>query len=41
MTLHEQEPSAGEENTVRASIYNIDLVGAIHVLEARQAKINA
>jgi hypothetical protein len=41
MTLPEQEPIVGEENIVRASINNIDLVGAIHAVEARQAKIDA
>lgn len=37
----EQEPSAGEENTVRAPVNNIDLVVAIHAAEARQAEIDA
>jgi hypothetical protein len=41
MTFQKQEPSIGEENTVRAPIINIDLVGAIHVIEARQAEIEA
>jgi hypothetical protein len=41
MTLQEQEPSAGEENTVRAPVNNIDLVVAIHAAEARQAEIDA
>jgi hypothetical protein len=41
MTLEEQEPSVGEENTMRASVNNIDLVGAIHVVEARRAEIDA
>jgi len=41
MTIHEQEPLAGEENTVRAPINNIDMVGAIHAIEARQNKIDA
>ncbi|CAK9883084.1 unnamed protein product [Sphagnum jensenii] len=37
----EQESSAGEENTVRAPVNNIDLVVAIHAAEARQAEIDA
>jgi hypothetical protein len=41
MTLQEQKPSAWEENTARALINNIDLVGAIHDVEARQAEIDA
>jgi hypothetical protein len=40
MTLHEQKPLVGEDNTVRALINNIVLVGTIHVVEAKQAKIN-
>jgi hypothetical protein len=40
MTSQEQKPSTGEENILRAHINNIDLVGAIHVIEARQAKID-
>jgi hypothetical protein len=35
MTSQEQKPSAGEENIMRAPVNNIDLVGAIHVVEAR------
>jgi len=41
MTIKEQKPLAGEENTMRAHVNNIGLVGAIHVIEARQGKINA
>jgi hypothetical protein len=41
MTLQEQEPSTREENTMRAHVNNIDMVGTIHVVESRQAKINA
>ncbi len=40
MTLQEQEPLAREENTMRAHINNIDLVGAIHAVEARQVEID-
>jgi hypothetical protein len=40
MTLQEQEPLATEENTMRAHINNIDLVGAIHAVEARQVEID-
>jgi hypothetical protein len=38
MILHEQEPSDGEENIVRAHVNNNDLVGTIHVVEARQVE---
>jgi hypothetical protein len=41
MTLQEQEPSTGEENTMRAPFNNIDFVGAIHAVEVRQAETNA
>jgi hypothetical protein len=40
MTLQEQEPSVREKNIVRAPINNIDLMGAIHAVEIRQAKID-
>jgi hypothetical protein len=40
MTLQEQEPLAREENTMRAPINNIDLVGAIRFVEARQVEID-
>jgi len=40
MTLQEQKPSAGEKNTVKAPVNNIDLVGAIHVVDARQVQID-
>jgi hypothetical protein len=41
MTLQELKPSAGEKNTVKAPVNNIDLVGAIHVVEAKQVEIDA
>jgi hypothetical protein len=41
MTLEEQEPSAGEENTMRALVNDIDLVGVIHDVKARQGEIDA
>jgi hypothetical protein len=41
MTIHEQEPSTRKENIVKAPVNNIDQVGEIHVIEARQTKIDA
>jgi len=40
MTLQEQEPLAGEENTVRAPINNIHPVWAIHAAKARQLQVD-
>jgi hypothetical protein len=40
MTLQEQESSTWEENTMRAPVNNIDMVGAIHAVEARQVEID-
>jgi hypothetical protein len=40
MTLQQQKPSAREENMMRAHVNNIDLVGAIHVVEASQGEID-
>jgi hypothetical protein len=40
MASQEQEPSVREENTMRAPINNINLVGTIHVVEVSQTKIH-